>query len=78
MSEKEINIMLEKERLEVKSTQKISRKVLIKAVDGKHYTKLFNSISDCIAYLNNIAPSNKTTLYRHIKSERPYNGYFCQ
>jgi group I intron endonuclease len=78
MSEKEINIMLEKERLEVKSTQKIGRKVLIKAMDGKHYTKLFNSISDCIAYLNNIAPSNKTTLYRHIKSERPYHGYLCQ
>jgi hypothetical protein len=75
MSEKEINIMLEKERLEVKSTQKIGRKVLIKAMDGKHYTKLFNSISDCIAYLNNIAPSNKTTLYRQIKSERPYHGY---
>jgi hypothetical protein len=77
MSETDINTMLEKDRLEVKSTQKVGRKVIIKAVNDNHNTKLFNSISDCIAYLNSIAPSNKTTLYRHIKSERPYHGYIC-
>jgi len=60
MSETDINTMLEKDRLEVKSIKKVCRKVIIKA------------------YLNSIAPSNKTTLYRHIKSERPYNGYICQ
>ncbi|KAG0632528.1 hypothetical protein HOY80DRAFT_100913 [Tuber brumale] len=78
MSETDINTMLEKDRLEVKSIKKVSRKVIIKAVNDNNKTKLFNSISDCIAYLNNIAPSNKTTLYRHIKSERPYHGYLCQ
>jgi hypothetical protein len=31
--------------------------------------------SACIAYLNTIAPSNKTTLYRHINSGKPYQGY---
>ena len=32
----------------------------------------------CITYLNGIAPSNKTTLYRHIKSGKPYHGYLCE
>jgi hypothetical protein len=39
---------------------------------------LFDSISDCITFLNDIAPSNKTTLYRHIESGKLYNGYLCE
>jgi hypothetical protein len=71
----DIGIMLDKDRLEI---QKIKgRKIHIKAVDGNN-TKLFDSISACIAYLNTIAPSNKTTLYRHINSGKPYQGYICQ
>lgn len=45
---------------------------------GNKETILFYSISSCITFLNNIAPSNKTTLCRHIKSGKPYNGYLCQ
>lgn len=71
----DIGIMLDKDRLEI---QKIKgRKIHIKAVDGNN-TKLFDSISACIAYLNTIAPSYKTTLYRHINSGKPYQGYICQ
>lgn len=75
MSEAEINIMLDKDRVEVQSSK--GRKVLIKAVDDNS-TKLFDSISSCITYLNSIAPSNKTTLYRHFKSGKPYHGYICE
>lgn len=75
MTETAINTMLDKDRVEVQSSK--SRKVLIKAVDGNN-TKLFDSISSCITYLNSIAPSNKTTLYRHIISGKPYHGYICQ
>jgi hypothetical protein len=70
----EINKILDKDRLEV---QNKSRKVFLKAVDDSH-TKEFNSIIDCIEYLNTIAPSYKTTLYRHIKSGKPYQGYICE
>jgi hypothetical protein len=53
------------------------RKVFLKAVDNSH-TKEFNSINDCVEYLNTIASSNKTTLYRYIKSGKPYQGYVCE
>jgi hypothetical protein len=76
MSETDINILLDKYRLE--NIQKLGRKVSIRAVNDKNNQKLFNTISDCITYLNSISPANKTTLYRHIKSQKPYNGYICQ
>lgn len=77
MTEEEINIMLNKDRLEEKDVKKITRKVLIKNVNNNE-VKLFNSVTDCINYLNNIAPSNKSTLYRYIESQKPYNGFICQ
>ena len=70
----EINKMLDKDRLEV---QNRGRSVFLKAVDGSN-TKKFNSISDCVDYLNTIAPSYKTTLYRHIETGIPYHGYICE
>jgi hypothetical protein len=70
----EINKMLDKDRLEV---QNKGRSVFLKAVDGSN-TKKFNSISDCVDYLNTIAPSYKTTLYRHIETGIPYHGYICE
>jgi len=76
MSETDINILLDKDRLE--NIQKLGRKVFIRAVNDKNNTKLFDSISECITYLNSISPANKTTLYRYIKSKKPYNGYICQ
>jgi hypothetical protein len=75
MSVTDVGIMLDKDRLEIQKTK--GRKVRIKAVDDNN-TKLFDSISTCVAYLNTIAPSNKTTLYRHINSGKPYQGYICQ
>lgn len=77
MSETDVSIMLENDRLEIQKAK--GRKVCIKAavLDGND-TKLFDSISSCITYLNTIAPSNKTTLYRHINSGKPYQGYICQ
>ena len=76
MSLKDVKTMLDKDRLVVQGTK--SRKVSIKSVDNKNNKKLFNSIADCIAYLNNIAPSNKTTLCRRINSGTPYHGFICQ
>jgi hypothetical protein len=67
--------MLDKDRLAVQNTK--GRKVFLKDVDDSH-TKEFNSIIDCVEYLNTIASSYKTTLYRHIKSGKPYHGYVCK
>lgn len=71
----EINKMLDKDRFEIQKTK--GRKVFLKAIND-NYSKEFNSINDCIEYLNTIAPSFKTTLYRHIKSGKPYQGYVCR
>ena len=68
MTEDEIYNMLDRDRLEERNAKKVTRKVLIKAVDDTNHSKLFDTINDCIAYLNSIAPSNKTTLYRRIES----------
>jgi hypothetical protein len=75
MSERDVRIMLDNDRLEIQKAK--GRKVLIKAVDGNE-TKLFDSISSVVAYLNTIAPSNKTSLQRNINSGKPYQGYMCQ
>jgi hypothetical protein len=75
MSATDVCSMLDKDRLEIQKTK--GRKVRINSVDDNS-TKLFDSISTCVAYLNAIAPSNKTTLYRHITSGKPYQGYMCQ
>ena len=39
---------------------------------------MFNSISECISFLNTIAPSYKTTLYRYIKNGKIYHGFKCE
>jgi len=70
--ETDINFMLDKDRSELQKSN--SRKVVIKGIEGNKETMLFDSISSCITFLNNIAPSNKTTLCRHIESGKPYNG----
>ena len=72
MNLEDIITMLEKDRLEVKG-----KKINITSEDGKDM-KSFNSIKDCIEFLNTIAASNKTTLYRYIDSGKPYQGYICQ
>jgi hypothetical protein len=66
--------MLEKDRME----EKAGRKVIITSENDKNNIKVFNSISDCLTFLNTIAPSNKTTLYRYIKSGKPYQGFICE
>ena len=78
MTEDEIYNMLDRDRLEERNAKRVTRKVLIKAVDDTNHSKLFDTINDCIAYLNSIAPSNKTTLYRRIESQKPYHGFICQ
>lgn len=50
MSLKDVKTMLDKNRLVVQGI--ISRKVSIKSVDNNNNKKLFNSIANCIAYLN--------------------------
>lgn len=76
MTETDIIFMLDKDRSELQKRK--GRKVILKGIEGNQDTLTFDSISNCITYLNNIAPSNKTTLCRHIESGKPYNGYLCQ
>lgn len=73
MTVSEVLAMLEKDRLE----EKVGRKVIITSVVSNENMN-FNSISDCLTFLNTIAPSNKTTLYRYIKSGKPYHGFICE
>jgi len=65
--------LLEKERLNYKKP----RKVVIFSVDHENQKLYFNSIKNCLCFLNNISVSNKTALYRHINTGKPYNGYVC-
>jgi hypothetical protein len=90
LSEKEILALLDADRLEASEDQKVGRKVTIRSIKDKSFIKVFNSISDCILYLNNsdILSSSangsstemfsKTTLYRYIKTGNPYHGFICQ
>lgn len=72
----EVLSLLNKDRLEVKA----GRKIIITSVASspKNEVKSFKSIKDCLVFLNTIAPSNKTTLYRHIESGKPYQGFLCE
>jgi len=82
--------ILEKDRLEaIQEGQRVGRKVIVKSVKDETFIKVFDSISDCIKYLNsNISlplgdksstdKFTKTSLYRYIKSGKPYYGYLCQ
>lgn len=72
----DVNELLASDReLEKSKGRKIT---LLPAEGGDGDTKEFFSIKDCVAFLNTIAPSNKTTLYRHIESGKPYRGYICK
>lgn len=64
--------MLDKDRLEE------GRKIIIISQKDSNEIKSFNSIKDCVNFLNTIAPSNKTTLYRYVDSGKPYQGYICK
>lgn len=91
LSETELLAILESDRLEVKQDdgRRVGRKVTIKSINDETFIKVFDSISDCIAFLNSntslswdgetsVGKFSKTTLYRYIKSGKPYNGFVCQ
>ena len=63
MSETDINFILYKDRSELQKSK--GTKVIIKGIEENKDT-IFHSISSCISFLNNIGPSSKTTLCRHI------------
>jgi len=73
MNLEDVIAMLDKDRLEEKG-----KKVIIISENNEDDVKSFNSIKDCVEFLNAIAPSNKTTLYRYINSGKPYQGYICK
>src|SRR2546421_161001 len=77
MSEEDINKMLDNDRLEEKNVKEMGRKITIQNINTNEI-KSFNSISNCVIYLNNIAPSNKSTLYRYIELKKPYHGFICK
>lgn len=73
MGIEDVITMLDKERLEEKG-----KKVHLISESNNNDIKYFNSIKDCVYFLNTIAPSNKTTLYRYIYTGKPYQGYICK
>lgn len=90
LSEKEVLALLDADRLEASEDKKVGRKVTIRSIKDKSFIKVFNSISGCILFLNNLdilsSSANgsstemfsKTTLYRYIKTGNPYYGFICQ
>jgi len=78
MSEEDVKTMLNKDRLEELETKNVTRKVRIISADDNSDSRLFDTIGDCVAYLNSIAPSNKTTLKRRIEAKKPYHGYYVE
>lgn len=73
MNIEDVITMLDKERLEEKG-----KKVVIISENDNNNIKSFNSIKDCVDFLNTIVPSNKTTLYRYIDTGKSYQGYICK
>lgn len=73
MNIEDVIAMLDEQRLEEKG-----KKVIITSENNENDIKSFNSIKDCVEFLNTIAPSNKTTLYRYIDAGKPYQGYICK
>lgn len=71
----EVLNLLDLERAKIKDIK--GRGITIRSTDNNE-TLHFNTISSCIDYLNEIAPSNKTSLYRHIKLGKSYQGYICE
>ena len=78
MSEEDVKMMLDKDRLEELKTKKATRKVRIISVDDDSNSKLFDTTKDCVTYLDSIAPSNKTTLIRRIETKKPYHGFYVK
>lgn len=78
MSEEDVKAMLDKDRLEELEAKNVTRKVRIRSADDNSVSKLFDTIVDCVAYLNDIAPSNKSTLKRRIETKKPYHGYYVE
>lgn len=76
MSIKDINILLNKDRLDEK--EKIGKNILLIPVKNNEQIKYLKNIKDCVNFLNKIGPSSKSTLLRHIKSGKPYHGYICK
>lgn len=74
LSLEDLFTLFEKERLD--NLNKLGRKVIVKSESGE--IKIFNSIKDCLVFLNTKGSSNKTTLYRYIESGKPYHGFICE
>jgi len=77
MSLEEVKIMLDNDRLEFKLLNSSRNPIILKDNEG-NIVKIFDSVKDCLEYLNTIGPSNKTTLLRRIKSKTLYHGYICE
>lgn len=59
-----ISNILEIDRNEMQKTK--GRKIVKKSISDKDDIKTFDTITGCVSYLNTIAYTSKTTLYRHI------------
>lgn len=72
----EVKIMLDKDRSELKLNNIKSNKIIIKDSEGN--SKIFDSINNCLIYLNTVGSSSRTTLLRKIKNKTLYHGFICE
>lgn len=76
LSLEEVYNILSIDRIKVQKSK--GRKISLTSVTNEKDVKIFDTIKACIEFLNTIAPSNKTSLSRHIELDKPYNGYICK
>ena len=76
LSAEEVSNILDIDRAEQLKTR--GRRVIITSIKDRNEVMEFDSINSCISFLNTISDSNKTSLYRHINSKEPYQGYICE
>lgn len=74
MSVTEVLAMLKEDRL----NKRKGRKIILTCIKNNKDIRSFNSISECIKFLSTVGPCNKTTLYRHVSSGKPYHGFICK
>lgn len=68
--------MLDSDRLELNINNTKSNRVIIKDSEGN--SKIFNSVVDCLDFLNTVGSSSRTILLRRIKNKTLYHGFICE
>lgn len=79
LTEAEVFMMLEKDRIAEKAASKGGRQVTLIEHSSGTNSGTFASIKDCLAFLKSVDSSaNKSTFYKYIGSGKPYKGFIIQ